>query len=217
MTRKLKTALLQELRADPSAFTPNVLLRPLVQNAIFPTVAYVGGPSEIAYHALLKGLHRSSKVFMPALFPRLSMTLVDADDAQLFDKVVAFRKRLLWRQKEAAIVFEETQGAVRRAFKDMRDNLSGLARPLEQDVQKFEQRTLRAASDAMARVKYDPLGITEGGAEMQPLLNRYFPEDKPQERVITLLSAYARFGPKLMEAVDAVPEIFDFHHHVAVM
>ena len=76
---------------------------------------------------------------------------------------------------------------------------------------------MRSASDAMARVKYDPLGVTEGGEEMQPLLNHYFPEDKPQERVTTLLSAYARFGPKLLEAVDAVPEIFDFHHHVAVM
>lgn len=212
-----KTALMQQVRAEPATFTPNVLLRPLVQNAIFPTVAYVGGPGEIAYHGLLKTLHRSSKVFMPTLFPRLSMTLVDADDAKMFDKVVSFRKRLLWRQKEAAIVFEEAQSGVRRAFKDMREGLVGLARPLEQDIQKFEQRTMRSASDAMVRVKHDALSITEGGAEMQPLLNRYFPEDKPQERVTTLLSAYAKFGPKLIEAVDAVPEIFDFHHHVAVM
>lgn len=212
-----KTALLQEVRAEPALFTPNVLLRPLVQNAVFPTVAYVGGPGEIAYHALLKGLHRASKVFMPALYPRLSLTLVDAEDAKLFDKVVNFRKRLIWRQKEAGIVFEDAQSGVRRAFREMREGLSSLARPLEQDIQKFEQRTLRAAGDAMSRVKHDPLAITEGGADMQPLLNRYFPEDRPQERVITLLSAYARFGPRLLDAVDGVPDIFDFHHHVAVM
>ncbi|MCB9893962.1 MAG: bacillithiol biosynthesis cysteine-adding enzyme BshC [Planctomycetes bacterium] len=212
-----KTELLKQIRAEPGKFTPNVLLRPLIQNAIFPTVAYVGGQAEIAYHGLLKGLHRTSQVFMPSLFPRLSMTLVDREDARMFDKVVAFRKRLKWRQNEAGIVNEEAQLAVRRAFHDLRENLTGLAKPLEQDIAKFEQRTMRAVGDVMTRVKYDPLSITEGGAEMQPLLNRYFPEDKPQERVITLLAAYARYGPKLIEAIDNVPEVFDFGHHVAVM
>jgi bacillithiol synthase len=211
------TSLVGDLRAEPAKFTPNVLLRPLVQNAIFPTVAYVGGQAEIAYHALLKGLHRSCQVFMPALFPRLSLTLVNAADARQFDKVVAFRKGLKWRQKEAAIVHEEAQAGIRRAFYDLRENLTGLAKPLEQDLQKFEQKTLRAAGDIMTRVKHDPLGISDGGGEMQPLLNRYFPDDRPQERAITLLAAYATYGPGLVEAVDAIADVFDFHHHVAVL
>src|SRR5690606_8037824 len=112
---------------------------------------------------------------------------------------------------------EEAQLGVRRAFHDLRENLTGLAKPLEQEIQKFEQRTMRAVGDVMTRVKYDPLSISEGGQEMQPLLSRYFPEDKPQARVLTLLSAYARYGPKLIEAIDNVPEVFDFSHHVAVM
>jgi bacillithiol biosynthesis cysteine-adding enzyme BshC len=211
------TALAADVRAHPERFTPNVLLRPLVQNAIFPTVAYVGGQAEIAYHALLKGLHRAAQVFMPALFPRLSLTLVQAADARQFDKVVAFRKGLKWRQKEAAIVHEEAQAGIRRAFHDLRENLTGLAKPMEQDLQKFEQKTLRAAADVMQRVKHDPLGISDGGGEMQPLINRYFPEDKPQERAITLLAAYATHGPRLIGAIDQIPEVFDFHHHVAVL
>lgn len=212
-----KTALMAEVRAEPSLFTPNVLLRPLVQNAIFPTVAYVGGQAEIAYHGLLKNLHRASKVFMPALFPRISMTLVDPADAKEFDKAVQFRRRLKWRQKEAAIVYEDAQSGVKRALSDLRHNLGGLARPMDQELQKFEQRTLRTVGDVMTRVKYDPLSIVEDGPALQPLLNRYFPEDKPQERVITVLAAYARHGPRLLEAVEATPEIFDFHHHIAVL
>ncbi|MBZ0137180.1 MAG: bacillithiol biosynthesis cysteine-adding enzyme BshC [Planctomycetes bacterium] len=212
-----KTALMAEVRAEPALFTPNVLLRPLIQNAIFPTVAYVGGQGEIAYHALLKGLHRTSKVFMPALFPRISMTLVDPKDARDFDKAVQYRKRLRWRQREAAIVYEDAQSGVRRAISELKENLAGLAKPLDQDLQKFEQRTLRSVGDVMTRVKYEPLAITEGGSEMEPLLNRYFPEDKPQERVITILAAYARHGPRLLEAVESTPEIFDFHHHIAVL
>lgn len=209
-----KTALLGELRDDPSLFTPSVLLRPLVQNAIFPTVAYVGGPGEIAYHALLRHLHRTSKVFMPALFPRISATLVRQEDERDFDKAIKFRKRLKWRQKEAAIVYEEAQGQLRQGFRELGSGLRGLARPLQNELGKFEQRTLRAAGDVMTRVKHDPLHVTKGGPEMEPYLNRYLPDDAPQERVVTLLSAYAKLGPKLIEAVDEIPDVFDFHHYV---
>ena len=86
-----KSALLSALKADPAGFSPSALLRPVVQNAIFPTVAYVGGFAEIAYHALLKGLHRVTQTFMPALFPRISMSLVAGADIGEFAELLAFR------------------------------------------------------------------------------------------------------------------------------
>lgn len=211
------TSLLAELKANPGAFTPNVLLRPLVQNAIFPAVAYVAGQAEIAYHGLLKGLHRSARVLMPALFPRVSMTLLAPGDVPRFDDLVAFRQRLKWKQQEAEIASESAQRGMEAAMRDLRLGLSGLARPLEQDLQKLEQRGGRAVADVLARVKHDPLRLTDGGEEMLPLLNRYFPEDRPQERVWTLLGAYAKYGPRLLDAFDGVKDVFDFQHHVAVM
>jgi len=212
-----KTALLKQLRAEPGAFTANVLLRPLVQNAIFPTVAYVGGQAEIAYHALLKGLHRSAKVFMPALFPRMSMTLVQAQDARRFDELVSFRKGLKWRQKEAAVVGDSAQAGLKTAFAGMRTDLKGLAKALDQEIEKLEQRTQRSITDIMTRVKYEPLKLLSGGQEFEPLLNRYFPEDKPQERVISVLAALAHYGARLVDQVEAHPDLFDFHHHVAIV
>ena len=212
-----KTSLLARLKAEPGAFTPNVLLRPLVQNAIFPTVAYVGGQAEIAYHALLKGLHRSAQVFMPLLFPRMSMTLVQASDARRFDELVAFRKGVKWRQKEAAIVSEGTQAGLKAAFSSMRADLKGLARPLEPELGRLEQRTARAMHDVMNRVRHDPLKGLPGGKDFEVMMNRYFPEDKPQERVITLVSALAAHGPGLMEKVFSHPDVFDFNHLVVIV
>lgn len=211
------TALLSELKGGPGAFTPNVLLRPLVQNSIFPTVAYVAGQAEIAYHSLLKTLHRSARVMMPALFPRVSMTLLAPADVPRFDELVTFRQRLKWKQQEAEIAKDSAQQGVEATMRELRLGLSGLARPLEQDLQKLEQRTNRAVAEVLSRVKHDPLRLSQSGEEMQPLLNRYFPEDRPQERVWTLLSAYARYGAQLMDAFDGVKDIFDFQHHVAVM
>lgn len=211
------TALLKELRADPAAFTPNVLLRPLVQNAIFPTVAYVGGMAEIAYHALLKGLHRNLQVFMPALFPRLSMTLLRPEDARRFDEVVAFRRRLKWRQNEARIVHESARNGVKEAMAAMQDDLLGLGRGLDGEIKRLEQRTQRGLSDVMVRVKHDVLSLLEGGAGMAEVLNRYFPEDKPQERVFSVLAAWAQYGPQLAELALNAGDVFDHSHRAAVV
>jgi len=212
-----KTALQRELKAAPGAFTPNVLLRPLLQNAIFPTVAYVGGQAEIAYHALLKGLHRGAKVFMPALFPRISMTLVNASDARRFDELVALRQGVKWRQKEASIVAESAHSGLKQAFAGMRADLKGLAKALEPDIERLEQKTSRSLSDVMTRVKYEPLKLLQGGQEFEGMWNRYFPEDRPQERVITILAALANYGPAVIELVEKHPDIFDFYHHVAIV
>lgn len=212
-----KTALLRRLKNNPAAFTPNVLLRPLVQNAIFPAVAYVGGQAEIAYHALLKGLHRSAKVFMPVLFPRISMTLVHAADARRFDELVNFRKGVKWRQKEAAIVSDSAQSGLKQAFAAMRSELKGLAKVLEPELERLEQRTGRSMADVMTKVKHEPLKLLRGGEDFEPLWNRYFPEDKPQERVITVAAALAKYGPKLVEYVDQHPDVFDFHHHIVLV
>jgi bacillithiol biosynthesis cysteine-adding enzyme BshC len=67
--------------ANPDEFGPNVLLRPLYQDALFPTVAYVAGPSEIAYFAQLRPVYARFGFPMPVIYPRRSATLLDADHA----------------------------------------------------------------------------------------------------------------------------------------
>ena len=67
----------------PERFSPNVLLRPLVQDTLFPTVAYVGGPSEIAYFAQLKDVYAHFGLPMPLVVPRATATFVDGAGAAL--------------------------------------------------------------------------------------------------------------------------------------
>lgn len=62
--------------ANPSSFSSNVLLRPVVQDTLLPTVAYVGGPAEIAYHSLSRGVFHAHGRTLPPLFHRDRVLLI---------------------------------------------------------------------------------------------------------------------------------------------
>lgn len=207
------TALRKTLREDPSAFTPNVLLRPLVQSAIFPTVAYVGGPSEIAYHAVLKSLHRQAKVAMPVLFPRMSLTVLDESDHDQFERVVAFRRKARWRVEQAKVLLENTGADVREAMDDLRRELKSLERPLAKDIDRLEQRTLRSVRDAWIRAKQDPTSVMQDSRGIESALVRLFPNNVPQERFVTSSALLATHGPRFIDALMHWPDVFDLRHH----
>jgi bacillithiol biosynthesis cysteine-adding enzyme BshC len=78
--------LLHHLRAHPENFSPNVMLRPVLQDFLLPAVAYVAGPAEIAYFAQLRGVYETFDVAMPAIFPRQSMTLREKKVAHVLEK-----------------------------------------------------------------------------------------------------------------------------------
>jgi uncharacterized protein YllA (UPF0747 family) len=65
------------LNANPELFSPNVLLSPVCQDTILPTVAYVGGPSEVAYFAQIKDAYDFYETPMPVIYPRTSITIIE--------------------------------------------------------------------------------------------------------------------------------------------
>ena len=72
-------ALLERVRTQPAEFSPNVLLRPIVQDALFPTVCYVAGPNELAYLAQLRDIYAAFGVPMPLMYQRGTATILDSN------------------------------------------------------------------------------------------------------------------------------------------
>ncbi|MBU0518533.1 bacillithiol biosynthesis cysteine-adding enzyme BshC, partial [bacterium] len=78
---------LKQIAAEhPDRFLPKVSLRPIFQDYLFPTAAYLAGPSEIAYFSQLKPLYNHLDVRMPAIIPRLSLTLIEAKIKKILDR-----------------------------------------------------------------------------------------------------------------------------------
>jgi len=81
-----RTDILGLIDRDPQMVSPNVLLRPVVESFVFPTLAYVGGPGELAYFAQLSGLFRRHEVGMPVVVPRGSLLAVETKVARVLRK-----------------------------------------------------------------------------------------------------------------------------------
>jgi len=77
---------LRRVEVSPEKFSPNALFRPVVQDFLLPTVAYFGGPSEIAYFAQSQVLYKKLLRRMPVLFPRADFTLVDPKAERILKK-----------------------------------------------------------------------------------------------------------------------------------
>lgn len=78
--------LLAILDAEPERLSPNALLRPVFQDSILPTSAYVGGPAEIAYFAQCQPLFEQILGAVTPVLPRLSATLVPAAIRSVMDQ-----------------------------------------------------------------------------------------------------------------------------------
>ncbi len=90
LAKKLKRTfthdeLLGILDKHPEYFSPNVLLRPLYQDWLLPTIAYISGPSETAYYAQMKGIYQTFDLPMPIIYPRKSVTLLETKIEKVLD------------------------------------------------------------------------------------------------------------------------------------
>jgi len=78
--------LLKFISDTPEVFSPNVILRPICQDYLFPTAFYVGGPSEISYFSQVLPLYDDFQIPSPIIYPRSSATIIEKGIQHVFDK-----------------------------------------------------------------------------------------------------------------------------------
>jgi bacillithiol synthase len=200
-------------RRHPERFSPNVLLRPIVQDALFPTVCYVAGPSELAYQGELGPVYEHFGVPQPLVATRATATLLDSAAAKFLAKHdVALEalqpdnesalNRLLEAQLPRAI--EEAHAGASKAVED------GMTRLI--DALPLIDATLAgAARSSLGRMQHDLRAlhekIVQAAKRRDDTLRRQFartralafPEGHPQERSIGFVSFLNRYGPALVD------------------
>ena len=201
----------------PERLSPNVLLRPVVEAVLFPTVAYMGGPAEMEYFADAAPLFRSLGVQPQAVVPRWSGVIVESR----VDKVLE-RHRLSPSDfdgppgsLEAEIARSDLPPEVATAFTDLRRELESRYAEIGGAVQRIDptlERTVQSARNAalggaqeIEKKLVASLKRAQGTLVSQLARARaaLAPNGKPQERVLTAASFLARYGFSLLDAIDA--------------
>ncbi len=150
----LKEELLKTAENSPEYFSPNVLLRPIVQDVVFPTAAYIAGPGELAYAAELSEMYGYFGVAMPMFVPRHSATFVDfkAEKFLLKENMSVHDLLKSWQEverdftkkisdKEINELFTKNENAVKEFFKNLRERAIAIDKTLGGAVEASETIT----------------------------------------------------------------------------
>ena len=209
-------ALVAQATEHPTAFSPNVLLRPIVQDTIFPTICYVAGPNELAYLGQLRGVYEHFGVPMPLMYPRATSTLLDSaalrfltrykpplealqaqDEAALNDLLKTQIPQVVEDSfTEGAQVIEAQMTKVIQAMPALDPTLEGAARStlerMQRDLQTLHGKMIQAAKrrDETLRRQF---------IHARALA---FPGGHAQERTIGFVSFLNQYGPALVARLD---------------
>jgi bacillithiol biosynthesis cysteine-adding enzyme BshC len=216
----LRDDLLQDVAARPADFSPSVLLRPLVQDSLFPTIAYVAGPNELAYLGQLRGVYDHFGVPMPLMYPRASATVLDSASLRFLTKY-KLPFEALQPQNEAALnalLEAQIPAAVDASFAAMAGAIESGMRPLIDAVATIDPTLQGAAQSTQGRMQHDLQTLRgkmiQAAKRRDETLRRQFtrtralafPRGHAQERTIGFLSFLNQYGSALVDRLmDELP------------
>jgi len=224
-----------ELRAaidqSPEAFTANVLLRPVIQDTILPTAAYIGGPAEIAYMAQAQVAYKALLGRMPAMLPRAGFTLVGPGVARLLKKygldvrdVLHGRQHLRAKMEQKSLPralvrrFETDEKALKKVMNFYRKKLEKLDHTLLGALDSTERKILyqfTKLKGKAGRAETFRTGVL--GMHERVLLDALYPHHDLQERRLCALPFIASNGPQLFDELARAADLACPQHHVVFL
>jgi uncharacterized protein YllA (UPF0747 family) len=213
-----------------ASLSPNALLRPVIQDSMLPTVAYIGGPAEIAYLAQSETIYRTLLGRMPVAVPRTGFTILDAKSEKLMERYglslvdffqgeTAMRERVASRLVPPALskAMLETSAtvdsAVAQLYTEMRHFDPTLAQALEHSRKKIRHQLdkmgRKAGQEAMRREE-------RASHDAASLYGLIYPERHLQERLYSMVPFLARHGLDLVGRIYEAIELGCPDHRVMV-
>jgi bacillithiol biosynthesis cysteine-adding enzyme BshC len=202
----------RRIASKPDDFSPNVLLRPVVQDYLLPTLAYTGGAAEVAYFAQAAVVYEALVDRVTPIVPRFSASIIELKSQVLLDRYglglsdffegpEALRETLAKRTLP-----QELQAAFDQAEMALRKSLDGISGPLA----RLDKTLVEAANNAASKMHHqlDQLRSRAARAELRQsevlarhadqLSNALYPNKALAEREIAGIYFIARYGSELL-------------------
>jgi len=214
-TSKDRRYSMDDLVRSADHLSPNALLRPVVQDYILPTIAYVGGPAELAYMAQSQVLYEKLLGRMPVMLARSGFTLLDARTSKLMDRykltIPSFfhgedgvreqiAKTLI--PETLAHKFDQSQASLTKLLDELRASLTGFDATLAASADKSRAKILYQLAKLEHKTARETLNRNQrSAADAGYTSGLIYPEKHPQERLYSILPFIAKHGPGLVDTL----------------
>lgn len=208
--------LLATLESEPERVSPNALLRPVFQDVILPTLAYIGGPAEIAYFAQTQVLYEALLGRVTPVLPRMSATIIEPAVRTLMEKRGVGLEDVFGMRPE-----ELTQRLGARAMPvEGKRQLAATGQALDQELtaltewmRAMDEGLGRSAETSASKMRYQMNRLRRMAANFQlqkdeslrkqveALYLGLYPAQKLQERAVGWMSYLGKYGDALIDAV----------------
>ncbi|MCO5230864.1 MAG: bacillithiol biosynthesis cysteine-adding enzyme BshC [Chitinophagales bacterium] len=213
--------LLVEVEQYPERFSPNVVLRPLFQQAVLPSVGFIGGGSEVAYWMQLTEIFKYYQICYPVVMPRTSMMWVNYNNYQKFQKLALpissifqdkeqLKKEYLLDKIDVQHDLEGEKMIVQELMDKVRDKAvqidSTLGPSVGAEAQKIQSILSQIEGKMLRSIKHKNETTLR---QIDNLYQTYFPNHSLQERHDNFLNFYSTYGQKFIDTLISHLHVID--------
>ncbi|MFZ0913146.1 MAG: bacillithiol biosynthesis cysteine-adding enzyme BshC [Candidatus Korobacteraceae bacterium] len=203
----------RRIATAPENFSANVLLRPVLQDYWLPTLAYIGGPAEIAYFAQAAVVYEKLLGRITPILPRMSATLIEPRIERLLNKYEVELPELFHGecQLRDCLAARSLPAELKQDFEQARQSVEAAMARISESLKTLDPSLVEAASRAASKMHYQVNRLEKRAAQAElrrtEILSRHatqienalYPNKALQEREIGGLYFYANHGPELID------------------
>lgn len=229
--RLTREELLKETERCPERFSANVLLRPVLEDYLLPTLCYIGGPAEVAYFAQVETVYRHLAARVTPIIPRIFATLVEPRQAKLLDRyglkltdVFVGGEKL--REVVAARALPE---GVNASFDAAAERLEQALAAIGPALAQLDKTLVEAAENAGSKMRYQLQSLRDKAARAEVRKNSQlqhhadelstllYPNKEMQEREIGALYFLLKYGKGFVAELKELMRADCVEHQVIVV
>jgi bacillithiol biosynthesis cysteine-adding enzyme BshC len=220
--------LLELLENEPDKFSPNVLLRPICQDYLFPTAFYVAGPSEISYFAQIKPLYELYNIAQPMIYPRSSATILENSIANslekyslgmndLFIDVENIKKKIVNSVEESSVdeMFGGIASQIESTFDQLKEKLIDLDKTIADSSNRYRDKILGTVNELKSKAeKAQQKKYEVTLRQIDRAAVNLFPNSNLQEREINFIYFANKYGEEFLKKIFDELQINKFEHQI---
>lgn len=228
--RKKFTAeeLFEQIDFFPEKISPNVILRPICQDYLFPTAFYVGGPAEISYHAQIVPYYEILNLTQPILYPRASATIIESRVQQILDKHDLKLQDFFYDNEQLALKIADSSSEIKVSdiFGRVEKELLAVFEGLSQDITMIDPTLTDVVSGAKLKSE-QYLNVVRDKAlaaqkrknevifrQIYKTSNVLYPDENLQERELNFIYFANKYGLDFIKFIYENLEIDKFEHQI---